>query len=95
MKQIYCDLCNSIIKTDYKKFKAKVKDIKKDSNKYKWEYKWEKIDVCLNCYNELFPPTPQFTVELDKVSNSTIERIITGQGLEPINDISYTGIRID
>ena len=79
MKRIYCDLCNSIIKNDYKKFKAKVKDIKKDSNnKYKWKYKWEKIDVCMNCYNELFTPIPQFTVELDKVSDDIVERIISG-----------------
>ena len=30
-KRTYCDLCNFIIKNDYKKFKAKVKDVKQNN----------------------------------------------------------------
>lgn len=32
-KKRCCDLCNNIIKTDYKKAKAKIKDVKKILNK--------------------------------------------------------------
>ena len=73
-KKIYCDLCKNIIKTDYKKFKAKVKDVKQNSTD---KCKWKKIDICMNCYNKIFIPSI-YTVEFDKVSDDTIERIITG-----------------
>lgn len=88
----YCDSCNNIIKTDYKKLKVKVENVQRDGTN---NYKWKKLDVCINCYNKLFPPEPQFTVELNKVTNGTMKRIITGQDLEPIDDIVSTGIRID
>ena len=39
-KKIYCDLCKNIIKTDYKKFKAKVKEVKQNSTD---KCKWKKI----------------------------------------------------
>ena len=73
-KKIYCDLCKNIIKTDYKIAKAKIKDVKQNSND---KYKWEKIDICINCYNKIFIPSI-YTVEFDKVSDDTIERIISG-----------------
>ena len=53
-KKIYCDLCNFIIKNYYKKFKAKVKDVKQNSTD---KCKWKKIDICMNCYNKIFMPT--------------------------------------
>ena len=53
-KRTYCDLCNFIIKNDYKKFKAKVKDVKQNSTD---KCKWKKIDICMNCYNKIFMPT--------------------------------------
>ena len=71
----YCDLCKNMIKNDYKKAKAKIKDVKQNSTD---KYKWREIDICMDCYNELFTPTPQFTVELDKVSDDIVEKIITG-----------------
>ena len=53
-KKIYCDLCKNIIKTDYKKAKAKIKDVKQNSTD---KCKWKKIDICMNCYNKIFTPT--------------------------------------
>lgn len=89
MKQIYCDLCNSIIPNDYKKFKVKVKDYKKDSNN---KSKWKKIDMCTKCYNKLY--TPSYDVRLNGVDDA-MKKIFNGQGLEPIKDIPSTGIRTD
>ena len=80
----YCDSCNNIIKSDYKKLKVKVENVQRDGTN---NYKWKKLDVCINCYNKLFPPAPQFSVELDNVKDSTLKRIVSGQGLKPINDI--------
>ena len=73
-KKIYCDICKNVIKTDYKKAKAKIKDVKQNSTD---KYKWKKIDICMNCYNIIFIPTT-YSVEFDKVSDDTIERIISG-----------------
>ena len=72
-KKIYCDLCKNIIKTDYKKAKAKIKDVKQNSTK---KYKWKKIDICMNCYNKFFTSTT-YSVEFDKVEDDTIKRIIS------------------
>ena len=41
------------------------------------KYKWEKIDICMNCYKNFFTPSV-YSVEFDKVSDDTIERIISG-----------------
>ena len=57
----YCDSCKNIIKTDYKKFKAKVKDVKQNSTD---KCKWKKIDICMNCYNKIFIPTT-YSVKLN------------------------------
>ena len=96
-KKRCCDLCNNIIKTDYKKAKAKIKDVKKDIKQNSTDnYKWKKIDICMNCYNKFFTPTQySVSVELGKVDNDTMKKIFNGQDLEPIDDIVSTGIRID
>lgn len=94
-KKRCCDLCNNIIKTDYKKAKAKIKDVKKDIKQNNNDnYKWKKIDICMNCYNKFFTPTI-YSVELGKVDNDTMKKIFNGQGLEPIIDILSMGIRTD
>lgn len=89
-KKTYCDLCNFIIKNDYKKFKAKVKDVKQNSTN---KCKWKKIDICMNCYNKLYKSS--YSVELNKVKDDVIKEIFNGKGLKPINDILSIGIRTD
>ena len=86
----YCDSCNNIIKTDYKKLKVKVENVQRDGTN---NYKWKKLDVCINCYNKLFPPAPQYSFELDNVKDITLKRIESGQDIEHINNIPSTGIR--
>ena len=71
-KKTYCDLCNFIIKNDYKKFKVKVKDIKQNSTD---KYKWKKIDICMNCYNKIFIPTT-YSVKLNNIKDYTKEQLL-------------------
>ena len=71
-KKIYCDLCKNIIKTDYKKFKAKVKDVKQNSTD---KCKWKKIDICMNYYNKIFIPTT-YTVKFNNIKDYNIKKLL-------------------
>ena len=71
-KKTYCDLCNFIIKNDYKKFKAKVKDVKQNSTD---KCKWKKIDICMNCYNKIFIPTT-YSVKLNNIKDYTKKQLL-------------------
>ena len=71
-KKTYCDLCNFIIKNDYKKFKAKVKDVKQNSTD---KCKWKKIDICMNCYNKIFIPTT-YTVKFNNIKDYNIKKLL-------------------
>ena len=71
-KKTYCDLCNNIIKKDYKKVKAKIKDVKQNNTD---KYKWKKIDICMNCYNKIFIPTT-YSVKLNNIKDYTKEQLL-------------------
>lgn len=72
-KKTYCDLCNFIIKNDYKKFKAKVKDVKQNSTN---KCKWKKIDICMNCYNKIFIPTTYSVKFNNNITNYTKKQLL-------------------
>ena len=71
-KRTYCNLCNFIIKNDYKKFKAKVKDVKQNNTD---KCKWKKIDICMNCYNKIFIPTT-YSVKLNNIKDYTKKQLL-------------------